>query len=141
MLGIYEANFRKMLEPWSFMNRFGLDTWAEETSFWRSLCHAWSAHPVLEFIRVILGVAPIESGFSVVALAPLPCGLDHASGTVVTPNGPIEVAWCVRDGAFVYEATLPEGVVGWLRLPGMSMSEKVSGRVERSEAMNRERML
>jgi hypothetical protein len=141
MLGIYEKHFRQMLEPWSFMNRFGLDTWAEETSFWRSLCHAWSAHPVLEFIRVILGVEPTESGFSVVALAPVACGLDHASGSVVTPNGPIEVAWRVQDGVFIYQANLPDGVVGWLRLPGMSKPEKVSGLVERSEAMNREEML
>ncbi|MEZ5276923.1 MAG: alpha-L-rhamnosidase N-terminal domain-containing protein [Opitutaceae bacterium] len=132
MLGVYEKHFQRMFEPWSFMNRFGLDTWAEETSFWRSLCHAWSAHPVLEFIRVILGVESTESGFATVKLVPLACGLDHASGTVMTPQGPIEVAWQIGNGQFNYEASLPDGVVGWLRLPGMDKPEKVAGRVVRS---------
>jgi hypothetical protein len=132
ILGLYEACFRAMLEPWSFMNRFGLDTWAEETSFWRSLCHAWSAHPVLEFMRVILGVEPVGVGFSVVDLAPLPCGLEKASGSVVTPVGLIEVDWIIQEGVFRFRAALPEGVVGRLRLPGVSALEEVRGRVERA---------
>lgn len=131
MLGVYETCFQTMLEPWSFMNRFGLDTWAEETSFWRSLCHAWSAHPVLEFIRVILGVEPTGCGFTRVDLKPLTCDLEKASGSVVTPLGSIEVDWRVQDGCFRYQATLPEGVVGRLKLPGMSCAEEVRGRVER----------
>lgn len=131
ILGIYEDCFRKMLEPWSFMNRFGLDTWAEETSFWRSLCHAWSAHPVLEFIRVVLGVEPVGVGFSLVDLTPLPCGLERASGSVVTPAGLIEVSWSIDEGVFCYRATLPEGLVGRLKLPGMPTAEEVKGQIER----------
>ncbi len=131
MLGVYERTFKQMLEPWSFMNRFGLDCWAEETSFWRSLCHAWSAHPVLEFFRVILGVEPVASGFRVVHLAPLACELTRASGSIVTPLGPIEVDWQIDSGVFAYRVNLPEGVIGHLSLPGMSQPEEVTGRIER----------
>jgi len=129
ILGNYEDHFARLLEPWSFMNRFGLDTWAEETSFWRSLCHAWSAHPVLEFLRVILGVDPVESGFTVVNLTPRCCGLERASGSVITPRGPIEVSWVVQNGVLEYRADLPEGIEGRLRLPGWSDFINVTGRV------------
>ena len=112
------------------MNRFGLDTWAEETSFWRSLCHAWSAHPVLEFLRVILGVDPVESGFDVVDLTPRCCGLDHAKGSVITPKGPIEVDWVVRNGTLEYRASLPDGITGRLLLPGMTERIEIRGQAD-----------
>lgn len=129
ILGSYEQHFARLLEPWSFMNRFGLDAWAEETSFWRSLCHAWSAHPILEFLRVILGVDPVESGFGVVDLTPRRCGLDHAEGSVITPKGPIEVNWVVRNDRFEYRASLPDGIVGRLLLPGMAERIEVRGEI------------
>ena len=58
----------------------GLSTFVEENSYWRSLCHAWSAHPVLEFQQSILGVRPVEPGFARVAIRPHRCGLTHATG-------------------------------------------------------------
>ena len=85
---------------------------------------------MLEFLQVVLGVEPTEAGFSRVNLAPLPCGLEHARGSVITPNGPIEVSWTRREGSFTYRAHLPEGVVGRLQLPGLTDWREVVGLVE-----------
>ena len=37
------------LGPWHESVDNGLSTFVEENSYWRSLCHAWRAHPALEF--------------------------------------------------------------------------------------------
>ena len=54
----------EFLGPWHEMIDHGLDTFVEENSYWRSLCHAWSAHPALEFQTRVLGVTPAEPGFA-----------------------------------------------------------------------------
>jgi hypothetical protein len=60
------------LGPWHESVGYGLSTFVEENSYWRSLCHAWSAHPVLEFQQRILGVTPAEPGFARIAIAAQP---------------------------------------------------------------------
>lgn len=75
------------------------------TSFWEmregaeafsqagSLCHGWSAIPVYFYGAYVLGVRPVEPGFKKFIVAPMPCALDSAKGTVPTPHGPIHVEW------------------------------------------------
>jgi hypothetical protein len=89
------------------MVEHGLDTFVEENSYWRSLCHAWSAHPALEFVERVLGITPGEPGYARIDVAPLRCGLTSASGGVCTPRGPVKVAWRVEGGIFHLEATTP----------------------------------
>lgn len=86
------------LGPWHEMVDAGLDTFVEENSYWRSLCHAWSAHPALEFLERVLGVTPREPGFASIDVRPHLCGLTHARGSVCTPRGRVSVSWR-RDGA------------------------------------------
>lgn len=86
------------LGPWHESIAFGLSTFVEENSYWRSLCHAWSAHPALAFLQGVLGVVPTAPGFAEVTIAPHRCGLEHASGRVCTPHGGIDVAWRAEAG-------------------------------------------
>ncbi len=86
------------LGPWHESADWGLNTFVEENSYWRSLCHAWSAHPTLEFLTGILGVTPTRPGFAEITIAPQPCGLTSARGRVCTLRGPVQVAW-ERHGA------------------------------------------
>ncbi len=95
------------LGPWHESVGYGLSTFVEENSYWRSLCHAWSAHPVLEFQQRILGVTPAEPGFARLRVQPHCCGLTHAAGSVCTPHGLVEVAWRVADGQLHFTLTLP----------------------------------
>jgi alpha-L-rhamnosidase len=114
--GRYE-DMPKYLGPWHESVGYGLSTFVEENSYWRSLCHAWSAHPVLEFQQRILGVTPASPGFARVAIQPRPCGLTHAQGSVCTPHGPVEVAWRRQNGRFYLEASVPAGIPTSVTLP------------------------
>jgi hypothetical protein len=107
--GLYDR-MPTYLGPWHESLDYGLTTFVEENSYWRSLCHAWSAHPALEFMQRILGVVPTAPGFAGVTIAPHRCGLTHATGRVCTPRGPIDVAWRVVEGAFALEVTAPAGL-------------------------------
>lgn len=107
------------LGPWYESLDYGLATFVEENSYWRSLCHAWSAHPALEFLNRILGVTPTAPGFARVTVAPHRCGLTHAAGSVCTPHGPIEVSWRVADGGFALVVNAPAGLDVTVVVPGV----------------------
>jgi alpha-L-rhamnosidase len=95
------------LGPWHESIDAGLDTFVEENSYWRSLCHAWSAHPVLECLQGVLGVTPAAPGFASIRVAPQRCGLAWARGRVCTPRGLVEVAWRQDEQGFHVEGTGP----------------------------------
>jgi alpha-L-rhamnosidase len=62
----------------------------------RSHCHAWSAGPVYFLGAHILGVQGLTPGWTRVRIAPQPCGLEWAEGSVPLPSeGRIDVAWRV----------------------------------------------
>ncbi len=73
------------------------------TSFWEtikgaddfdkagSLCHGWSAIPVYLFHACILGVKPLEPGFSKYSKTPIRHVVSSAIGRVPTPYGEIKV--------------------------------------------------
>lgn len=112
------ARMPEFLGPWHEMVDAGLDTFVEENSYWRSLCHAWSAHPALEFMERILGVQPARPGFAEIAVEPNPCGLSHARGRVCTPRGPVSVAWQRTASAFSISIESPAGTPVAITLPG-----------------------
>ena len=80
-------------------------TLAGATSFWEtalggddfdkagSLCHAWSSLPVYYYQAWVLGVHPLAPDFKRFVIRPYPDRFFTASGAIVTPHGPIEVAW------------------------------------------------
>jgi alpha-L-rhamnosidase len=122
----------KHLGPWHESVNYGLSTFVEENSYWRSLCHAWSAHPVLEFQQRILGVTPVEPGFARITIKPHRCGLEHAAGSVCTPHGMITVAWRVADGKFRLTATKPAAIAATIHAPNGSTVEFTGTRCEES---------
>ena len=64
-----------------------------------SLCHGWSSLPCYYFRAGILGVTPVEPGFTKFRVNPNAADLTHAEGEVPTPYGPIHVAWMLdRNG-------------------------------------------
>ncbi len=58
-----------------------------------SLCHVFSATPVYQLSRRILGVQAVSSAFSKVRIAPQFCDLDWACGAYPTPLGAINIKW------------------------------------------------
>jgi alpha-L-rhamnosidase len=126
-LGMYQRDFAKLIAPWHFMEGFGLQTWAEETSFWRGLCHAWSAHPLLEFVGTFLGIEPTAPGFDEVLISPQPCGLNHAEGKICTPKGDLAVSWKIEGETFRADVTIPDGVKAVLQAPNGESVEVLPG--------------
>jgi len=122
--------FADFLGPWHEQVERGLDTFVEENSYWRSLCHAWSAHPALEFLTRILGVAPAAPGFSRIEIRPHRCGLTHASGRVCTPAGHVDVAWRIEGGRFKLTASTPAASTAFVVLPDGSEHEHRGGGLE-----------
>jgi hypothetical protein len=120
----------KYLGPWHESVNHGLSTFVEENSYWRSLCHAWSAHPVLEFQQRILGVTAVEPGFARLAIAPHRCGLTHAQGSVCTPHGLVAVAWRVTDNEFHLTVTLPADLPTTVLAPNGATREFTGRRFE-----------
>ena len=111
----------KHLGPWEESLRLGLSTFVEENSYWRSLCHAWSAHPTIECYQEILGVTPTAPGFTKTRIRPHRCGLDRASGAVATPHGLIHVAWNSENGIGRLKVNAPPEIELEIVLPDGSV--------------------
>jgi hypothetical protein len=109
-LTILREQWNRMLEKgattfWeTFPGHIGSGHWS------RSLCHGWSAAPAYFLSTQVLGVKPIEPGYSRVRIAPQPVNLTWAEGVVPTPRGPISVSWRLNDsGRLDVEYDAPEG--------------------------------
>jgi hypothetical protein len=127
MAGVYDR-MPKFLGPWHEMVEQGLSTFVEENSYWRSLCHAWSAHPAIEFLTRVLGVTPRSPGFATIDIVPQRCGLAHARGVVCTPRGTVTVDWRVESGRFVLAVEAPRATPVHVRLPNGERHEFSGGR-------------
>jgi hypothetical protein len=79
-----------------------------------SMCHGFATTPIDFFQGVVLGVRPTESGFERCRIAPQTLGLEHAAGSVPTPNGNLEMAWRRENGQLVVDLTLPPGTTAEL---------------------------
>ena len=58
----------------------------------------------------ILGVTPVKAGFRHFEVKPYTAGLSHASGSVPTPLGMIEVSWQKKDDGLHVKVRHPEGL-------------------------------
>lgn len=75
-----------------------------------SMCHAWSAHPLVHFSEILLGVQPTAPGWRQVSFNPLATRGQKASGIVPTPFGPIRITWDWTGSELVKTIDLPSGV-------------------------------
>ncbi|MFC5407521.1 family 78 glycoside hydrolase catalytic domain [Cohnella soli] len=115
------GKFAELLDWWYLMMDSDLTTWPEEPWLARSYCHAWSCSPGYEFLSGILGVKPAAAGFEEVLIAPQPCGLNWAKGSVPTPKGRIDVAWEIVRNTVQVEVQAPEGLNYTIKLPEHSV--------------------
>lgn len=116
----------RLLAPWLKMLEWGLTTCPEIPDYGatRSDCHAWSAGPLVEFCREILGVRPAKPGYAAIQVAPKVAGLTHASGRVpltrLTGSATalfVDVKWNLSGGRFSLSVKAPEGIPCELILP------------------------
>lgn len=116
--GAYGHFHRDVLQPWRQMVARNTSTWWEYPDPTRSDCHAWSAWVAADYFSAVLGIKPGQPGWTAIVLAPQWDTLDWASGTMLTPAGPVQVEWRRRAGSVTFHAQTPQGVAVELRLPG-----------------------
>ncbi len=71
-----------------------------------SLCHAWSAHPIVHFIEIIGGIKPVSADWKEIEITPNPLGLDRINLSIKTSHGNIAID--VQNGKF--KADIPHGI-------------------------------
>lgn len=98
----------------------GYTTWPETFNFpLDSKCHAYSCTPAIDLSGDILGIKPLEPGFTRFTLSPRLEELEWAEGKVPTPYGMIELSWHRENqpGRYKLRILVPPGTVGEMSLP------------------------
>ncbi|MBX3744085.1 MAG: family 78 glycoside hydrolase catalytic domain [Verrucomicrobiae bacterium] len=86
--------------------------------------HPWGAAPANLLPRFVLGVEPLQPGWTLARIRPHPAHLRYAAGKVPTPRGPIEVAW-ERQPNFRLTLTLPQTIAARVELPATEGATQV----------------
>ena len=107
--GLY-AYTDRYWDIWRRMLANHCTTCVEGEYYPRSECHAWGALALYELPSTVLGVRPAAPGYEKISINPQPGYLQHASGTVHTPKGDVEVSWHIEDGKLQSEVSYPTGV-------------------------------
>jgi alpha-L-rhamnosidase len=82
-----------------------------------SLCHGFSTTPVYQLSTEVLGIYPLDTGFTRFRIAPQPADLSYARGTFATVRGDVGVAWQHEAERISLKATVPEGTQAELVAP------------------------
>ncbi len=108
--------YLELLQPWRDLLEQGLSTWPEHPDPSRSDCHAWSAHPALDFLRVVAGIRPDAPAFARVRIVPAPGALTAISAVHPHPKGRIHVVYGLSGSRLTATVELPadvDGVLVW----------------------------
>ncbi len=95
---------------WQRMLDAGATTWWERWDAEGSWCHSGSAGPTYDLTTRVLGARPTAAGWREFEVAPRPCGLDWARGTVPTPHGELQIEWQVVEGRCKTRVKAPPGL-------------------------------
>lgn len=101
-----------LLHPWRRLLAKGLTTWPEHPEPSRSDCHAWSAHPAFDLLRIVAGIKPSAPGFAQVRIEPHLGPLRQVEAAMPTPAGEVAVSYRREGDRLRAEITLPEGLTG-----------------------------
>ena len=85
--------------------------------------HPWGAAPANIIPRFVMGIRPLEPGFSRTLIQPLPGHLGAASFSQPTVRGTIKVSFCNTPGEFfAMNIGLPAGITAEVRLPPWALA-------------------
>lgn len=88
--------------------------------------HAWGAAPANIIPRKLMGIEPLEAGWSRMRIKPQPGNLEYASIKVPTIKGPVAVSFDESSGSFVVDVEIPAGAVSEMYIPSESRRYKLS---------------
>lgn len=79
--------------------------------------HAWGAAAGNVIVRKVMGIEPLEPGFSVIKIAPQLGDLTDASITVPTPRGAVSLRMSKTDEEFTADVSIPPNTTAEITLP------------------------
>ncbi len=98
------------LEAWDWKYKNNLD--------WN---HAWGAAPANIIPRYLVGVQPLEPGFSKILIKPQVGDLESGTATVPTIKGPVKIKFeQVIDESFTLDADIPDNTTAQVWLPSFN---------------------
>lgn len=107
--GMYQ-DLGEGLKDWIQLLELDCTTCPETPKEARSDCHAWSALPIYEMVRVFAGVQQEGIGWGKVRIAPHSDLLPDLMGQVITPAGIIELEYRRCLGKMKYRLVIPKGM-------------------------------
>ena len=109
----------KTVHSWSHMMEMGstmtLEAWDTPSKLNLDWNHAWGSAPANIISRYVLGVRPLEPGYSKLLIAPQPGALKWIRGKVPTPLGAVSVSWNSDTASLDIE--VPPGATASVELP------------------------
>ena len=105
--GIY-GETASLFDRWIRLLSLHCTTCPEEPQKGRSECHAWSALPLYEMVRVMAGVRCEKPGWEKIIIRPDLSFIPSLKGTICLPKGEIRIDY--RKDPEEYRIWLPEGV-------------------------------
>lgn len=109
-----ERSWWHMMEQGSTMT---LEAWNAKVKPNLTWNHAWGAAPSNIISRFVLGVHPLEPGYTSIVIAPQPGPLKSIRGKVPTPLGPVTLA-LQNDARIRLEIEVPPGATARVEFPG-----------------------
>jgi hypothetical protein len=118
------------IAPWRKLLPLHFSTWPEVPGDTRSDSHAWSAHPIYDFLTLVAGIQPTSPGFATVRIAPHLGSLPSLTATYPHPLGQISVDYrftppqhdpgTKRSSTLHAEINLPGALTGTFEFNGRS---------------------
>jgi hypothetical protein len=106
--------YLELLKPWHDMVALGLTATPESPEPTRSDSHAWSAHPIYDFITTVAGIHSDAPGFTRVRITPHLGTLGSLNVAMPHPSGIIRTSYRQSASGVDASITLPEGLAGVL---------------------------
>jgi hypothetical protein len=98
------------ITPWRALLPLHFSTWPEIPGDTRSDSHAWSAHPIYDFLTLVAGVEPAAPGFKQVRIAPHLGSLQELQASYPHPHGSITMDYHASFEGLDATVTIPDGV-------------------------------
>ncbi len=93
-----------------------LEHWWTRPNEGGSRCHAWSAHPIVHFFNILLGVTQTDMAWRRMRFAPVLALTDRVGGQVPTPHGLIEAGWRIAGGQAEIRLQVPAGITAEIEI-------------------------
>jgi hypothetical protein len=113
MTAANDRSWRHMVESGTTISWEAWDQKYKPNQDWN---HAWGAAPANIIPRKVMGVEPLQPGYTQIRIAPQPGPLTWASAAIPTPKGPVMVAFKKSPNLTLF-VEIPEGMTAVIQLP------------------------